>query len=146
MCAPALCMQSKWKPALMPLYRPPGGTGWTIRDMPEAFPENVREAWHARKKRQNQNGHEAVIEMANFATMNGAEVTKELVGMIRAQADNEWCAAEPSRCARKVTVGIASTPRASTPEETAVKVRIVSVSKAAKAPVRRGCCGGRGAR
>lgn len=147
MCAPALCMQSKWTPALSPLYRPPRASGWTILEMPDIFPDTVRDLWHIRKKRQNQNGHDAVIEMAEFAKMNGAEVTKEVVGAIRAQADAEWCAAEPSRCSKRVSIGTASTPRTPTAAEKAVTVRITRVSATPKAsPVTRRCCGGRSAR
>lgn len=115
--------------------------------MPDIFPDNIREAWHVRKRSTNQNGHEAVIEMANFAKLNGVEPTKEVVGAIRAQADDEWCANEPSRCTKKSRMGASSTPRAATPAEARVKVKIVAVKQVAKAPtIRRGCCGGRGAR
>lgn len=148
MCAPALCMQSRWTPALIPLYRPPKVAGWTIRDMPEIFPEHMREAWHARKRQSNNNGHDAAIEMANFLKLNGVELTKEVMGAIRNQADDEWCTAEPSRCVRKARIGSATTPReATTAEQAPVKVRIVAVRTPKKAPARaRGCCGGRAAR
>lgn len=144
MCAPALCMQSKWTPALTPLYRPPGGTGWSIREMPLIFPDVLRASWQLRQRTRNQNGHDAVLEMVNFARLNGVDPTKEIVGAIRAQADDEWCAAEPSRCKRKVRIGAASTPRAALPAE----IKIVAVKQITRAPAapRRGCCGGRGAR
>lgn len=144
MCAPALCMQSKWTPALTPLYRPPAGSGWSIREMPETFPDVLRASWRSRQKTSNQNGHQAVLEMVNFARLNGVDPTKEIVGTIRAQADNEWCEREPSRCKRKVTIGAASTPRAASPAE----IKIVAVKQVGRTPAapRRGCCGGRGAR
>lgn len=146
MCAPAVCMQSKWTPAIMPAYRPPKSNGWTIREMPEIFPDQLRAAWRIRPKALNQNGNEAVLEMANFAKMNGADVTREVLGVIRHQADVEWCTAEPSRCARAgVTTSSASTPRQATAAEIQ-QARKAHVHMRAPAPARaptRRCCGGR---
>lgn len=140
------CLSSKWTPSLTPEYRPPRLAGWTIREMPGIFPEPLRAAWRVRQKVLNRNGQDAVLEMANFAKINGAEITREEIAEIRAQADREWCEAEPSRCPRSVKLGTASTPRPPTAAEAPAKARPRTVAfqaPAAKSVQRRGCCGGR---
>jgi hypothetical protein len=144
-CAPQLCLASKWTPSFVATYRPPVN-GWTIREMPEEhFPENVRAAWHVRQPTQNQNWTHAVIEMARFGEKNGVPITKEIVAAIRNEADAEWCEDEPGRCTKKIKRARAATPRAPTVAE----VRMVGIHRVMKStsPVntrpRCGCCGGR---
>lgn len=135
-------MQTKWKPAFIPEYRPPRG-GWTIRTMPEIFPENLRQLWEVRTKASNRNGNDAVVEMLTMLQRNGVTVTMEIRKEIETQALNEWCDAEPSRCRKRATVSKAGAPR----PVADVQVKIVGVHvtttrpRAVASSPRRKCCG-----
>lgn len=144
MCAIELCMQSRWKPALTPDWRPPNGNGWNIEEIPMQIDvaDNVRKAWAIRRRKPNKNGAWAVNEMAIFLHANGVAVPKEIRSLIEAQADFEWCGREPSRCHKKILLSAAS--RGQIPpadEKPAVHVAAKRVSSPIRVVKARGGCG-----
>lgn len=101
-------MQSRWKPALAPGWRPPSGSGWSIMEVPAGIaPDNVMKAWTFRTRRQNKNGAQAVNEMAEFLHANGVAIPKDVRSIIENHADVEWCGREPSRCHKKILLNAA---------------------------------------
>lgn len=148
MCQPALCLQSKWSPALQPAYRPPK-LGWPLRELPETIDESIRQAWKVRRKQEVRNSQEAIVEAAKFLQMQEIEVTKEVVAELRAHADWQYCGDEPNRCSR----GAGMSRAAAAPEVSVTITGVVAAPprapvRKAKAPAPRraqtrrgGCCG-----
>lgn len=116
-----------------------------MRELPEDFPDGVRQAWKLRRKQEIRNASEAIIEAANFAKINGIDVDKELVALLRLTADAQYCADEPTRCTRKIQMGSASKSiKASNAAASPVEIRVTAAQRVQPARTkkkRRGCCG-----
>lgn len=137
------CLQSKWTPALFPDYRAPKRSGWTIAELPDGVPDDLRRAWTLRRPRSNRNGHEAVEEALIFLNNNRVTLTNELRHAIENQADFEWCGYEPQRCRHRAKVNAAGAPRAA--DVTISIVRVAVSPQRATTVVQQGkrkCCGG----
>lgn len=96
-CASGNCWD-KFAFRIKPDYRPPQG-GWQLKELPASIEERLRWAWRKRSGRSaNNNGFQAIDEAVAFLRQNGVAVTPALKLLMGQQADEQWCAAEPSRC------------------------------------------------
>lgn len=139
------CLTSRWTPALFPEYRAPKRNGWTIANLPEEIPDELRRAWTLRRLRNNRNGHDAVEEALIFLHNNHVELTNEIRSLMENQADFEWCGFEPNRCRHRAKANAAGVQRA--PVEVKMKVHasapaVPAVQRVPRQPSKPKCCGG----